>query len=201
MTGSTARVTTCATVNSCTAPVTNSDVSQPGRLSTSLRNPDASASQVVQLVVVAPGTVDDVISLSNLAPAATGIDITVVEPTTAGIDSDDNSLDLNVAAIGAFGTSNNSCNLGGNSVALVRPLSGTNAADICLFSPSGFDTSMSYTVSGPGDIAVISKQSAGRMITHLTLQIPATAAPGARTLFIQNANLDRTAASGVLQFQ
>lgn len=201
MIGGTARVTTCATVNSCTAPVTSADVSQPGPLSISLRNPDASASQVVQMVIVAPGPVDDVIPLSNAAPAATGVDITVVEPTTAGIDSDNNSLDLNVAAIGTFGSSNNSCNLGGNPVRLVRPLSGTNAADICLFSQSGFDTSMSYIVSGPGDIAVISKQPAGLGIIHLTLQIPATAAPGARTLFIQNANLDRTAASGVLQVQ
>ena len=201
MIGGTARVTTCATVNSCTAPVTSADVSQPGPLSISLRNPDSSASQVVQMVIVAPGTVDDVIPLSSAVPAATGVDITVVEPTTAGIDSDNNSLDLNVAAIGTFGTSNNSCNLGGNPVKLVRPLSGTNAADICLFSQSGFDTSMSYTVSGPGDIAVISKQPAGLGIIHLTLQIPATAAPGARTLFIQNANFDRTAASGVLQVQ
>ena len=201
MIGGTARVTTCATVNSCTAPVTSADVSQPGPLSISLRNPDSSASQVVQMVIVAPSTVDDVIPLSNAAPAATGVDITVVEPTTAGIDSDNNSLDLNVAAIGTFGTSNNSCNLGGNPVKLVRPLSGINAADICLFSQSGFDTSMSYTVSGPGDIAVISKQPAGLGIIHLTLQIPATAAPGARTLFIQNANFDRTAASGVLQVQ
>jgi len=36
---------------------------------------------------------------------------------------------------------------------------------------------------------------------HLTLQLPATAAPGARTLFIKNTNLDETAASGVLQVE
>jgi len=54
---------------------------------------------------------------------------------------------------------------------------------------------MSYTVSGPGDVAVISKQPAGLGIIHLTLQVPATASPGARTVFIQNTNLDKTAAS------
>ena len=43
-------------------------------------------------------------------------------------------------------------------------------------------------------------QPAGLGIIHLTLQAPSTAAPGARTLFIQNANLDRTTASGVLEF-
>ena len=70
---------------------------------------------------------------------------------------------------------------------------------VCLFSSAGFDTSMSYIVSGPGDLTVISKQPAGLNIIHLTLQIPARAAAGSRTLFIQNANLDRTAATGVLE--
>jgi hypothetical protein len=60
---------------------------------------------------------------------------------------------------------------------------------------------MAYTVSGSGDIAVISKQPAGLGIIHLTLQVPATAAPGGRTLFIQNTNLDKTAASGALEVQ
>jgi len=67
------------------------------------------------------------------------------------------------------------------------------------FSQSGFDTSMGYTICGLGDVAVISKQPAGLGIIHLTVQIPSTALPGARTLFVQNANLDKTAASGVLE--
>ncbi len=166
-----------------------------------MKNPNAASSNTVKLVIVAAGGADDVIALSSAAPAVTGKDITVVEPTTAGIDTPDNDLDLDVAAIGIFSISNNSCSLGGNPIPLVRPSSGANSADICLFSQSGFDTSMSYTVSGPGDVAVIAKQPAGLGIIHLTLQISATAAPGARTLFIQNANLDKTAASGVLQIQ
>jgi hypothetical protein len=98
-------------------------------------------------------------------------------------------------------TSSNTCNLAGNPIRLTRPVSGVIASDICLFSQAGFDTSMKYTISGPGDIAVISKQPAGLGIIHLTLQVPTTAAPGGRTLFIQNANLDQTAASGVLEVQ
>jgi hypothetical protein len=78
---------------------------------------------------------------------------------------------------------------------------GAIAADICLFSEAGFDTSMSYTVSGSGDVAVIAQQLAGLGIIHLTLQVPASATAGARTLFIQNANLDRTAATGALEIQ
>jgi hypothetical protein len=199
--GGTARVTTCDSANSCSAPVTNTDVALAGNLSVQAVNPDTSASNVVELVVVTPGSGEDVIALTSTSPAAIGKDITVVEPTSAGLDSSESNLDLEVAAIGTFTTSSNTCTLAGNPIPLVRPSSGTAAADICLFSEAGFDTSMSYRVSGVGDVAVIAKQPAGLGIIHLTLQIPATAAPGARTLFIQNANLDLTAATGALEVQ
>jgi hypothetical protein len=197
----TARVTTCTSANSCSAPVTSTDVAQAGNVTVQIQNPDGTSSNVVSLIVVAPGVADTVISLTNSSPTSTGQSITVVEPTTAGVDNSSVSFDLNVAALGVFNTSTNACNLGGNPVPLVRPASGTTAADICLFSQSGFDTSMNYTVSGPGDVAVIAKLPAGLGIIHLTLQVPSTAATGARTLFIQNANLDKTAASGALEIQ
>jgi hypothetical protein len=197
----TARVTMCDSANSCSAPVTSTDVALAGNLSVQVVNPDTSASNVVELVVVTPGSGEDVITLTSTSPAATGKDITVVEPTSAGLDSSESNLDLEVAAIGTFTTSSNTCTLAGNPIPLVRPSSGTASADICLFSEAGFDTSMSYTVSGPGDVAVIAKQPAGLGIIHLTLQIPATAEPGARSLFIQNANLDLTAATGALEVQ
>ncbi len=199
--GGTPRISTCDTANTCSAPVGSADVAQPASLSVQIQNPNATKSNAVSLLVVAPGTGETIVTLSNSAPSATGVDITVVEPTTAGLDSSQFNLDLQVAAIGTFVTSTNTCNLAGNPIPLARPGTGTSAADICLFSQSGFDTSMNYTVSGPGDVAVIAKQPAGLGIIHLTLQIPAAAAPGARTLFIQNANLDRTAASGVLEIQ
>jgi hypothetical protein len=50
-------------------------------------------------------------------------------------------------------------------------------------------------------VSVISAQPVGLGIIELTLQIPATAAPGARTLFIQDPNLDEASASGVLEVQ
>jgi hypothetical protein len=100
-----------------------------------------------------------------------------------------------------FSVANNSCLLSGNPLALQRPASGTVTTDLCVFSESGLDTSMTYTVSGPGDVTVIAKQPAGLGIIHLTLQIPGTALPGARTLFLQNTNLDKTAASGALVVQ
>lgn len=199
--GGTARVTTCDNANSCSAPVTSTDVTLAGNLSVQVENPGASSSNIVDLVIVTPGSGEDVIKLTSSSTAATGKDITVVEPTSAGLDTSEGNLDLEVAAIGTFTTSSNTCTLAGNPIPLARPSSGTAAADICLFSQAGFDTSMSYTVSGSGDVVVIAKQPAGLGIIHLTLQIPASAAPGARTLFIQNANLDRTAASGALEIQ
>ena len=199
--GGTARVTTCASAGACTAPLTSRDVAQAGNLNIQVKNPNSAASNTVQMVIVAPSTVPDAIPLSSSAPAATGKDIMVVEPTTAGIDSPGYSLDLNVAAIGNYSTTSNSCSLGGNPIALVRPSSGTRTTDICLFSEGGLDTSMTYTVSGPGDVAVISQQPAGLGMIHLTLQVPATAEPGARTLFIEDTNLDETSAAGVLQVE
>src|SRR6266850_10728 len=182
--GGTSRTTACNTALSCAAPVTAADVAVAGSVSVQIQNPDGKKSNAVSLVVAAPNSSDEVIALSSAAPTASGKDIVVVEPTTAGVSVPGNDFDLDVAALGAFSTTNNSCTLGGNAIPLPRPASGTSTADICVFSQSGFDTSMAYTVSGPGDVAVISKQPAGLGIIHLTLQVPASAAPSARTLFI-----------------
>ena len=139
--------------------------------------------------------------MATASPSVSGQDITVVEPTTAGVSTASSDVDLNVAALGVFSVANNSCSLAGNPVELIRPTIGTVAAEICLFSASGLDSSMNYTITGPGDISVIAKQPAGLGIIHLTLQISAAALPGARSLFLQNANLDKTAATGALEVQ
>lgn len=195
----TARTTSCVSAQECTTLVTAADVALVGNVSVQLQNPNGATSSGVSLVVVPQNPSDEIIALSSSAPSATGKDIIVVDPTTAGISSPATDLDLSVAALGAFSTAANSCVLGGNPIPLQRPATGTATADICLFSQSGFDASMTYTVSGPGDVTVTSKQPAGLGIIHLTLQVPVSAAPGARTLFIQNTNLDKTAASGALE--
>ena len=195
----TARTTTCTSTLECTAAVTAADVAVAGNVTVQIQDPGGTLSNAVSLVVAAPNHSDEVITLTAGAPTATGTDILVVEPTTAGVSVPGDDLDLNVAALGAFSVANNSCTLGGNAIPLLRAASGSLTVDICLFSQSGFDTSMTYVVSGPGDVAVISKQPAGLGIIHLTLQIASNAAAGARTLFIQNTNLDKTAASGVLE--
>ncbi len=174
-------------------------MASPGSVSVQVQNPDGSKSNSVQLVVAAPNASDAAISLTSSAPEADGVDITVVEPTTAGVDAPGASVDLNVGALGIFSTANNSCTLAGNPIPITRPASGTATVDICIFSESGLDTGMAYAVSGPGDVSVVAKQPAGLGIIHLTLQVMASAQPGARTVFIQNTNLDKTAASGALE--
>jgi hypothetical protein len=199
--GGTARTTTCLTATSCTAPVTAADVAVPGNISVQIQNPGGTNSNGVSLVVTPPNISNDVIALSGSAPTATGLDIVVVDPTTAGLSAQGNDVDLNVAALGLFSVASNSCSLAGNPVPLLRPASGSVTFNLCVFSESGLDTSMAYTVSGPGDVAVIASQPAGLGIIELTLQVPASALPGARTIFIQNTNLDETAASGALVIQ
>jgi hypothetical protein len=196
--GGIARTTTCVAATACTAPITAAYVSVAGDVSIQIQNANGTRSNAVSLVVASPNTSNDVIALSSAAPVATGKDIAVVDPTTAGVSAQGNDVDINVAALGMFSVTNNSCSLSGNPVPLQRPASGSSTFDVCVFSESGLDSSMTYTVSGPGDVTVLTKQPAGLGIIHLTLQIPASASPGARTLFIQNTNLDQAAASGAL---
>ena len=199
--GGMARTTACSSATQCSAPVTASDVSVVGSVTVQIENPDGTKSNVVSLVVAAPNASDAVIALTSSSPAVTGMDIVVVDPTTAGVSAQGNDVDLNVAALGMFSTAGNSCNLSGSPLPLPRPANGSATFDICVFSASGLDASMAYTVTGPGDVTVTAKQPAGLGIIHLTLQVPASAQPGPRTLFIQNTNLDKTAASGALVIQ
>jgi hypothetical protein len=199
--GGTPRTTSCSSGVECIAPALPSDVSLAGSVTVQMRNPDGTQSNTLDLVVAQPNNSDASISLTAAAPSATGQDIVVVEPTTAGISSPNDDVDIDVAALGAFSTAANSCTLAGNPVKFVRPASGSGTADLCLFSESGLDASMAVTISGPGDVTVIAKQPAGLGILHITLLLPATAAPGSRTLFIQTTNLDKSAASGAVEIQ
>ncbi len=195
----TARTTACASSTECAAAINAADVALAGSVDVHIENAGGARSNTVLLVVATPNVRDEVITLSAGSPAATGKDIVVVEPTTAGISTADNDVDLKVAALGVFSTANNSCALGGGPIALQRPASGTATTDICIFSGSGLDTAMRYTVSGPGDVRVLSQQPAGLGVIRLTLEIAASAARGARTLFLINSNLDSAAATGALE--
>jgi len=197
----TARVTTCSSVTQCIAPVNASDVSIAGTVTVQVQNPDGSRSNVANLVVAAPNSSDATIALTSASPGSSGQDIVVVDPTTAGVSTVADDVDLDVAAMGAFSTASNSCTLEGNPVTLQRPASGSSTADLCLFSESGLDAGMTVSISGPGDITVISEQPAGLGVLHVTLLLPAGSFTGPRTLFIQTTNLDKTSASGAVVIQ
>jgi hypothetical protein len=85
--GGSARFTTCTSSNTCSAPLNSADVAAAGNVSAQIENPDKTFSNVVQLKVVAPSSTESVITLTTVSPSSKGNDITVVDLTTAGIDS------------------------------------------------------------------------------------------------------------------
>jgi len=167
----------------------------------SLQNPDGTLSNAVAFVVLAPGSGPDTIALTPGAPSATGKDIIVVELSTNGGSGAAGNVSLNVAAIGVYVVATSSCTLGGSPVTVFRPLSGTAIADLCVFSVSGLDPSFTYTLSGPtpADILISNREPLGLGIIHLTLQVPATAAVGPRTLFVENPSKDMAAGTGAIE--
>jgi hypothetical protein len=196
-----ARSTFCASTTQCTTSLSASDLSVAGNLNVGLQNPDGTLSNTVTFVVLAAGSSPGVIPLTPGAPSATGKDIVVVELSTNGGSGAAGNVSLNVAAIGTYVVATSSCILGGSPVAILRPPSGVATADLCLFSVSGLDPSFTYTLSGPpiADIVITNRESLGLGIIHLTLQVPATAAVGVRTLFVENPNKDKAAGTGAIE--
>jgi hypothetical protein len=96
-----------------------------------------------------------------------------------------------------------SCTLGGTPVVILRPATGTATADLCVFSVSGLDPSYTYTISGPAvpDITISNREPLGLGIIHLTLQVPATAAAGPRTIFVENPSEDMAAGTGAIEVE
>jgi hypothetical protein len=105
--GGLSRITIWDSANTCSAQVNSTDVAQAGNVSVQLQNPNATKSNVVSLVVSAPSTAEGIVTLTGTAPVARGIDTIVVEPTSAGLDTEESNLDLQVAALGMYVTSTN----------------------------------------------------------------------------------------------
>jgi hypothetical protein len=103
--------------------------------------------------------------------------------------------------MGIYVVATSSCMLGGSPVAIFRPASGVATADVCVFSVSGLDPSFTYTLSGPAvaDIVITNREPLGLGIVRLTLQVPATAAVGLRTLFVENPSKDKAAGTGAIE--
>ncbi|MGB6431862.1 MAG: hypothetical protein WBF06_14855 [Candidatus Acidiferrales bacterium] len=201
--GGTARATDCDSATNCTTSLEAADLASAEQLSIQMQNPDMSLSNNVSFVVVAAGANAIEIPLTPSAPAATGENIMVADLSTDGSSAPAADVNLNIVAIGTFDTTTDTCTLGGSSVPLVRPASGTATVNICAFSVSGLDPSYLYTLMGPApaDVTIAATAPLGLGIVQVTLLVPSTAATGARTLFIQNPALDMTAATGALEVQ
>jgi hypothetical protein len=196
-----ARATLCDSAFVCSTTLTASDLSLAGSRSVTVQNPNGAISAPAALVVVAGTSGAGAIPLTPGAPNATGKDVVVVDLSTSGSSLPTENVNLNVISLSQFQPATGACIIGGGPVTLVRPASGAATAHLCAFSVSGLDPSLNYTFSGPasGDVVVVGKEPLGLGIVHLTLAVPSTARTGARTLFIENANRDLTAASGAVE--
>lgn len=194
-------MTSCASSVQCTTTLTAADLQSAGNLTVELQNPDGSLSNTLTFVALAPGSGAATIALTPGSPISAGNDITVVELTSNGAAAGGGAASLNIAAIGPYSVATSSCVLDGSPVIVTRPASGTAAADLCVFSGNGLDPSFTYTISGPPapDITISNLAALGLGIVHVTLQVPATAAPGPRTLFVQNPQEDKAAGTGAIE--
>ena len=195
------RATSCASSTQCIASLNAPDLQSAGNLAVQLENPNGLLSNTQTFVVLAPDAGGGGIPLTPSAPTSAGNDIVVVELSTNGGSGAAGNVSLNVGAIGPFSPATSSCELGGSPVIIQRPASGTGTADLCVFSVSALDPSFTYTISGPPtpDITVSNREPLGLGILHLTLQVPATAAPGPRTLFVENPRKDKAAGTGAIE--
>ncbi len=201
--GGVARATSCDSSGDCTTSLAAADLATADQLAIQVQNPDLTMSNIVSFIVVAAAASPTQIPLTPSAPTATNENIVVADLSTAGSSAPASDVNLNLVALGAFDTSTETCSLGGNSVPLVRPASGTATQNICAFSVSGLDPSYVYTLTGPApaDITISATAPLGLGIVQVTLLVPSTAATGARTLFVQSPALDVTAATGALDVQ
>ncbi len=197
------RTTSCASSAQCITSLAAADLQSAANLSVQLQNPDGSLSNTLTFVVLAPGSGMGAIPLTPSAPIIAGMDIVVVDLSTNGGSGAAGNVSLNIAAIGTYSVATESCVLGGSPVILQRPATGTGTADLCVFSVSSLDPSFTYTISGPPtpDITVSNREPLGLGILHLTLQVPAAAAPGPRTLFVENPDEDKAAGTGAIEVQ
>ena len=195
------RATFCASSTQCNTSLTIADLQSAGNLAVQLQNPEGTLSNSVTFVVLAPGSGIGLIPLTPSAPTNAGNDIVVVELSSNGGSGAAGNVSLNIAAIGPYSVATSSCVLAGSPVIVQRPATGTGTADLCVFSVSGLDSSFTYTITGPPtpDITIINREPLGLGILHLTLQIPATAAPGQRTLFVENPESDKAAGTGAME--
>jgi len=195
------RAAFCSSNTQCITSLTAADLQFSGNLSVQMENPGGTLSNLQTFTVLGEGSGAGTIPLTPGAPSSTGNDIVVVELSTNGGSGAAANVSLNIAAVGTYSVATSSCTLGGSPMVIERPATGTGTGDLCVFSVSALDPSYTFTISGPPtpDIIVNNREPLGLGMLHLTLQVPATAAPGPRTLFVENPEKDKAAGTGVIE--
>ncbi len=196
-----AKTTTCPTTQECSATLNPGDLAAAGSRTIQVRNPEQTTSNTADLVVVPRATSEEVIPLAAGAPAASGKDLIVVEASTSGVSSSTADADLNLLAVGLFNTVSSTCLASSSPVVLRRPASGTAQFDLCAFSAVPLTPGASFTLTGPtpGDILFVLVEVIAGNFARITLEVAATTQKGQRTLFLENANRDKTAATGAVE--
>jgi hypothetical protein len=152
----------------------------------------------VEFVVVPPDNTEDIIPLDGANPLATGKDIVVVEPTTAGALS---PVTLTLQGIGIINIATSVCSVGPSVVQVTRPANGSASFNLCLLGTNLAAVS-AVTFSGPpaGDLTAGNLSgSPGTITLAFTLTVPASALPGVRTVFASAVNGDKAALTGSLE--
>jgi len=194
----TARTTACPDSSTCTTTLTAADVMTAGDKTVQVENPNLLRSNQVVLRVLPEDTTEDVISLTGASPAVTGKDIVAVEPATAGSAA----AALNLTLLGVF--SGNTCNVSGRVATITRPPPGALPLEvrICV-GGTGTSPLDTFTLSGPTPndvlINVPPGQPVGSLSVEVRLTLNSSALPGVRTLFIESAKKDKTAATGAIE--
>ena len=199
----TPRTSSCVSNTQCITSLGAADLQIAGNLSVQVQNPDGSLSNTQTFVVLAPGSGSGIITLTPGAPASSGNDIVVVELSTNGGSGAPGNVSLAIGAIGPYSEATSACTLGASPAIVQPPPSGTGTADVCVFSLSALDPSFTYTITGPPtpDVSISNREPLGLGMLHLTLQVPAAAAAGPRTLFVENAEKDTAAGTGSIEIQ
>lgn len=195
------RTTSCPTSGRCTITLLPADVATAGILSVQVVNPGTvpALSNPVSLVILTSEISPGVIALTSLSPLATGQDIVVTEPTTAGATPSP----VNVDFAGPMSADGSTCALQGSPIIINRPTSGTETLNICVHG-NYLDPSFSYIFTSPstgGDIGVVPSAISGLLpnLIELTLTLTSNTVPGVRSLFVTTPNGDAAVATGLIE--
>ncbi len=197
-----ARATTCDTAQVCFITLDPADLASATTFTMQAQNPGTPAplSNTAPFVVVAFSATPDVITLTSGAPAATGKDIVVAEPSTNG--SGAAPLNVNFAGPLTISGGDTNCALNDAPITVIRPPSGSAVTSICV-QGDNLAPGFLYQFSGPSDIGIVvtSLENLFPNLMELDLTISSDTEPGLRTLFITDSSNDKAVATGLLEVE